>query len=99
MTGIDEDSQETHENERDDQHETSLLVLRALQGESLAFGEIVERYHRLMLHIAVQMVGERESAKDVVQEALFLAWKHLGDLHDVGTLRPWLLRIVVNQCR
>jgi RNA polymerase sigma-70 factor, ECF subfamily len=98
MDGIDEVTQVSSENDANDQHEPSLLVYRALQGESLAFTEIVECYHRLMMHTAVLLVGDRESAKDVVQEALFLAWKHLGDLRDVGTLRPWLLRIVVNQC-
>ncbi len=51
-----------------------------------------------MLNTAIMIVGDRDIGEDVVQDALIEAWKHLGDLRDPNALRPWLLRIVVNQC-
>jgi RNA polymerase sigma-70 factor (ECF subfamily) len=74
------------------------LVTRALQGDQQAFSDIVDQYSTLMLHTASMIVGDRDIAEDVVQDALIQAWHHLGDLRSSGALRPWLMRIVVNQC-
>jgi len=51
-----------------------------------------------MLRTATMIVGDRDIAEDVVQDALIQAWHHLADLRKAGALRPWLMRIVVNQC-
>jgi RNA polymerase sigma-70 factor, ECF subfamily len=74
------------------------LVIRAIQGDQTAFGEIVDQYSTLMLRTASMIVGDRDIAEDVVQDALIQAWHHLPDLRKAGALRPWLMRIVVNQC-
>jgi RNA polymerase sigma-70 factor (ECF subfamily) len=44
------------------------------------------------------IVGDHDSAEDIVQDALIQAWHHLPDLRNTGALRSWLMRIVVNQC-
>lgn len=74
------------------------LVTRAILGDHEAFGEIVDQYSTLMLRTASMIVGDRDIAEDVVQDALIQAWHHLADLRKAGALRPWLMRIVVNQC-
>lgn len=74
------------------------LVSRALQGDQQAFSDIVDQYSTLMLRTAATIVGDHDIAEDVVQDALIQAWHHLGDLRKAGALRPWLMRIVVNQC-
>jgi RNA polymerase sigma-70 factor (ECF subfamily) len=51
-----------------------------------------------MLRTATMIVGDRDIADDVVQDALIQAWHHLADLRESSALRPWLMRIVVNQC-
>ncbi len=78
--------------------EQERLVTRALQGDQAAFTEIVDQYSTLMLRTASMIVGDRDTAEDVVQDALIQAWHHLADLRKAGALRPWLMRIVVNQC-
>ncbi len=87
--------EEEFEEPRDEQY---ILVNRALQGDQAAFGEIVDQYGTLMLRTASMIVGDRDIAEDVVQDALIQAWHHLADLRKAGALRPWLMRIVVNQC-
>jgi RNA polymerase sigma-70 factor, ECF subfamily len=77
--------------------ELESLVTQALQGDHNAFGTIVNQYNTLMLHTALTIVGDRDTAEDVVQDALIQAWHHLADLRKAGALRPWLVRIVINQ--
>ncbi|GAC1372182.1 MAG: hypothetical protein PVS3B1_20620 [Ktedonobacteraceae bacterium] len=84
--------------ENAEQLELELLVGRATQGDQEAFSNIVSQYSTLMLRTATMIVGDRDIAEDVVQDALIQAWHHLPDLRKAGALRPWLMRIVVNQC-
>ena len=74
------------------------LVMRAQQGDEKAFSSIVDLYGALMLRTATLIVMDRDIAEDAVQDALIQAWHHLSDLREAGALRPWLMRIVVNQC-
>ncbi|GAC1429690.1 MAG: sigma-70 family RNA polymerase sigma factor [Ktedonobacteraceae bacterium] len=84
--------------EKPEQAEQRILVTRALQGDEKAFGDIVDQYSALMLRTATMIVADRDIAEDVVQDAFIQAWHHLSDLREAGALRPWLMRIVVNQC-
>ncbi|HET9918761.1 MAG TPA: RNA polymerase sigma factor [Ktedonobacteraceae bacterium] len=83
---------------REGQREQQALVTRALVGDDDAFQEIVNQYSTLMLRTAWMIVKDRDIAEDVVQDALIQMWHHLPDLRESGALRPWLMRIVVNQC-
>jgi RNA polymerase sigma-70 factor (ECF subfamily) len=97
FTGQQERGEEEIE-ETSEQMEQRLIVARALQGDHEAFTEIVDQYSTLMLRTASMIVGDRDIAEDVVQDALIQAWNHLADLRRAGALRPWLMKIVVNQC-
>ena len=81
-----------------EQENPEQLVTRTLQGDQQAFSDIVDQYSTLMLRTASMIVGDRDIAEDVVQDAFIQAWHHLADLRTAGALRPWLMRIVVNQC-
>ncbi len=74
------------------------LITRASQGDQEAFGTIVDQYSTMMLRTASMIVGDHDIAEDVVQDALIQIWHHLPDLRNTNALRPWLMRIVVNQC-
>jgi len=90
--------QQREKMETDVASEQQLLAARALQGDTYAFEEILERYKGLMLRTAYSIVKDRDSAEDAVQNAFIQAWQHLPSLRETGALRPWLMRIVVNQC-
>ena len=81
-----------------DQIAQQALVDKALQGDADAFGAIVDQYNALMMRTALMIIGDRDIAADAVQDALIQAWQHLPGLREAGALRPWLMRIVVNQC-
>src|SRR5258708_36608719 len=50
--------------------------------------------------LAADMLDDRASAEDAVQEASIKAWRKLGQLRgDAKSLRPWFLSIVANEGR
>lgn len=51
------------------------LVARCLHGDEQAFAHIVEQYGDVLFRTAYLLVHDEEAAKDVVQDALLLAWK------------------------
>ena len=64
--------------------------------------EIEEVYRRRLpefRRVAAAIVGERERARDVVQEAFATAVQRRGDFRGEGPLEAWLWRIVVNRAR
>ena len=69
----------------------------ARQGDSHAFGRLVERYLAAALRLAEQILRTEESAADAVQEALVKAYRAMHRFED-GNFRSWLLRIVANTC-
>lgn len=73
------------------------LVARSLAGDEKAFELITEQYGALLLRTAYLLVQDEETAKDIVQDSLLLAWKNLGNLREPTALRAWLLKIVMNQ--
>ncbi|GER84795.1 MAG: sigma-70 family RNA polymerase sigma factor [Thermogemmatispora sp.] len=91
--------EEPASSEREEQaDQQQLLITRVLRGDGDAFSDIALQYSSLMLRTAFMIVGDRDAAEDIVQDALIQAWHHLADLREAGALRPWLVRIVVNQC-
>lgn len=73
------------------------LVERAQQGDTEAFGELIEQYRGKARGWAERMTGDPYLADDVVQDALIRAFLHVGSLADTSRFLPWLHRIVRNQ--
>jgi RNA polymerase sigma-70 factor (ECF subfamily) len=62
-----------------------------------ATSAFVDRFQRRVYGLAVTIVGERNAAEDVAQEALVRAWRH-ADAFDArrGRVASWLLTITRN---
>ena len=73
------------------------LIARSIAGDEQAFAEIAAHYGNLLLRTAYLLVRDEEAAKDIVQDSLLLAWKHMATLREPAFLRAWLLKIVINQ--
>jgi RNA polymerase sigma factor (sigma-70 family) len=73
------------------------LVERAQQGDTEAFGELIEQHRSKARGWAKQMTGDPHMADDVVQDALIRAFMHLSSLVDTSRFLPWFHRIVRNQ--
>ena len=72
------------------------LIERTLAGDDGAFGQLVERHQRVTFNIAYRLLGDREEAKDVAQEAFWRAYRGLSGFDLSRPLTPWLYRIVTN---
>lgn len=74
------------------------LVEAILHGQAQAFGQLVNKYHYLLLTAACQLIGKTEDAEDLVQETLLAAYQRLGQLHAREKFRPWLFTILRHKC-
>ena len=59
----------------------------------------VRRIEKLLYHIAWTHLGNDQDAEDAVQEALIKAWTKRDLLRDEKQFKPWLARILCNQCK
>lgn len=63
-----------------------------------ALEALYDAYHRQALGVAFRVVGDRQDAEEVVQEAFLAAWRSLSNFDPVrGSTRTWLLSIVRNR--
>jgi len=79
--------------------EEAALVRRYQSGDKEAFRMLVEQYRGTLFGTAYFMIRDRGLAEDAVQEALIQMWKHLPSLRLQGSIKIWLIRIVVNQVK
>ncbi|MFL9449824.1 sigma-70 family RNA polymerase sigma factor [Tolypothrix bouteillei VB521301_2] len=75
------------------------LIFLARQGDKAAFGRLVLRYQPMAQRIAEQMLGNKDLASDLVQEAMLQAYLSLKKLHQPKRFKSWLYGIVLNICR
>jgi len=78
---------------------TEWLVLRCQAGDSGALSELADLWHRRFLGLAVRLTGDREAARDVVQESWVAIVRDLRTLRDPHRFSSWALRIVANKSR
>jgi RNA polymerase sigma factor (sigma-70 family) len=69
------------------------LVHRAQGGEHGAFGELHDRYHRVVASVVRSETRNGADVPDLVQDTFTLAWTRLGSLRDPERFRAWLLQI------
>jgi len=75
----------------------SELVERTRGGESRAFDVLVERHMRRSFSVAYRLLGHREDAEDLVQDAFIAALEGLDGFDTERSFGPWFTRIVVNR--
>jgi len=72
------------------------LVTAFLAGESRAFDAIVDRYQLRLLNFVYRIVGDRERAEDLVQEAFIRVHRHLGRFDRSKKFSTWVYTIASN---
>lgn len=72
------------------------LVTRAKAGDFTAFEELASRYERRLFATAFRIVGRREDAEEVVQDAFMSVIEHLPEFREESRFYTWLMRIAVN---
>lgn len=73
------------------------LIARIRRGDALAMSSLYDRYAPTMLGLLAQVVGDRDLAEDLLQEAFFRVWTSAdGYAPSKGSVRGWLFAIARN---
>ena len=63
-----------------------------------AFVGYIEEYSDMMYRVAISILRNEEDCRDALQDSVLKAWEKRATLRDEGSFRPWMIRIVVNNC-
>lgn len=74
------------------------LIERAQGGDRDAFEELVHRYDRDVLRIALNILRKPDDARDVYQEAFLKIYRNLPRFRFECSFYTWAYRIVTNVC-
>jgi len=71
-------------------------VVRALEGDESAYGELLERFRRPVFSLIYRMIGDREQAEDLAQESFVKAFNNLDSYNPSYRFSSWLFKIANN---
>ncbi len=74
------------------------LIRQAQAGSRSAFDELVRRYDRDVLRLALNLVRRPEDARDLYQEAFLKVYRNLPQFRFDCSFYTWLYRVVTNVC-
>jgi RNA polymerase sigma-70 factor (ECF subfamily) len=69
------------------------LVARALEGDTSAFGELVDRHRSAVFRAALSALGSHAEADEVAQDACVTAFRRLRTFRGEASFKTWLLTI------
>jgi RNA polymerase sigma-70 factor, ECF subfamily len=72
------------------------LIERAARGDSQAFGQLVERYQRRVVGVAMAVVHNQDDAIELAQETFIRAYENLSKFESRSSFSTWLYRIAAN---
>lgn len=75
----------------------SELVERVRAGDGPAFDLLVGRHMKRAFAVAYRLLGQREDAEDLVQEAFMVALEKIDTFQTGRSFAPWFYRILVNR--
>jgi RNA polymerase sigma factor (sigma-70 family) len=75
------------------------LVERARDGDLGAYEQLVERYREPVFRAAYLVTRSTADAQEAAQDTFVKAYAALGRFRAGAPLRPWLMRIAVNESR
>jgi RNA polymerase sigma-70 factor, ECF subfamily len=74
------------------------LIALVVEGDAGAFAVLYDRHARAAYSLAYRMMGEKQAAEDLVQDALLKVWRGAGSYRtERGSVRTWILSIVHNR--
>jgi RNA polymerase sigma-70 factor, ECF subfamily len=77
----------------------AVLVQRCAAGEQLACTELVGEHQRMVVQLAMNLLGDRDEALDLSQEVFLRVFRTIHRFRGQSSLRTWIYRIAVNQAR
>lgn len=73
------------------------IAKRVQEGETEAFGVLVDRYHAKLDRYARKFVRDSDESKDIVQEVFIKAYENIQSFDATRRFSPWIYRIAHNE--
>ncbi len=75
-----------------------LISLVAVKRSAEAFAALYDRHGSAAYSLAYRMMGEKQAAEDLMQDAFLKVWRNAGSYRsERGSVRTWILSIVHNR--
>lgn len=74
------------------------IINKCLEGNDLAFEELVTRYKKLVFNTSYRMLGSYEEAEDASQEAFIRMYRFLRRYDPQYKFSTWAMKITTNYC-
>lgn len=68
----------------------TVVFQKAVNGDTEAFGHLVNKYSNAVYVIAFQVIRDFHRSEDIAQETFIRAWHNLGRIREVDKFRSWL---------
>ena len=75
------------------------LVHRCAAGDDAAFTELLAEHERMVIQLAINLLGDRDEALDLSQDVFLRVFRTIHRFRGQSSLRTWIYRIAVNQAR
>ncbi|PKK84438.1 MAG: hypothetical protein CVT49_03695 [candidate division Zixibacteria bacterium HGW-Zixibacteria-1] len=72
------------------------LILAAVDGDKNAYGKLVLKHQKRLFRFILMMLGKKDMAEDVVQEAFVKGYLALGSFDPEKPFYPWIATIARN---
>src|SRR6266436_1688069 len=77
---------------------TEALIQRCLQGDQVAWEQIVRQYWRKVFNVAYKFVGKHDEAEDLTQDIFLKIFKSLNTFDRRANFQTWLISVSRNLC-
>src|SRR6267143_2917357 len=77
---------------------TEALIQQCLQGDQVAWEQIVRQYWRKVFNVAYKFVGKHDEAEDLAQDIFLKVFKSLETFDRRANFQTWLISVSRNLC-
>ena len=74
------------------------LLEQAQSGDQAAFESLISSYEKLVFNVAFRMMGNRDDALDMSQEALIKVYRNIEKCAGITAFKAWICTITTNTC-
>ena len=64
-----------------------------VDGDEIAFTRFMEHYSSRLYHYTFALLGQKESAEEIVSDVFFEVWKNRKSLAEIGNMNAWIQTI------
>jgi RNA polymerase sigma-70 factor, ECF subfamily len=75
-----------------------IWIEKALQGDDLAFGQLVDAYQNPVYNLCYRMLGSSAEAEDAAQETFLRAYVRLSSYDSDRKFSSWILAVASHYC-